>query len=367
MIYGRNSIDSSCFYIGYFSMDSQIKKPIRTSPYSTFSGVAAEDLDSNSIILKIICPELLPNTSFGTVGAGITEGSISLQDRDGNPIETPITTSNHLVATWEGNSNSRYPPRVRKGEPVEVFKIGNQDKFYWRTTGRGREFRTTDRVYLEVAAIDPTKPGATKDDTNTYSAFLDSENQRVGIKTSKANKEAIAFSMEADLKAGTFHISDDSEDPGNRVFLDTGAVSGVPAFHVNLISGTTFKMEGDNIFVKVPGKYVIDVGDRFVINSPIIVFNLEKVGDFIINTANVAINTSKDFIITAANVVGINSISTKISGMLIAASLRTATAIKASAGSNYEPITISRPQESSVEGGSNNADTDLSGLSYRTQ
>lgn len=347
-------------------MDNQVKKAIRTTPYSTFNGVAAEDLTADSIILKIICPELLPNASFGTVGAGITEGSINLQDRDGNPIATSITTSNHLVATWQGDSNTRYPPRVRKGEPVEVYRVGNQDKFYWRTTGRGREFRTTDRVYMEVAAVDPTKPGTAKDDTNTYSAYLDSENKRVGIKTSKANKEAVAFSMEADLKAGTFHISDDGEDPGNRVFLDTGAVSGVPAFHVNLISGTTIKMEGDNIFIKIPGKFEIDAGERVVINSPIIVFNLEKVGDFIINAAKVAINTSKDFIITAANVVGINSISTKISGVLIAASLRAATAIKAGAGSNYEPITISRPQESSVEGGSNNADTDLSGPSYQT-
>lgn len=347
-------------------METTVKKAISTNPYTVYSGVAAEDLAKDSIILQVICPELLPNTAFGTVGAGITKGTVNLKDRDGNAVSSQITSANHLVATWEGASNQRYAPLVRKGEPVEVYKTGNQDKYLWRIAGRGREFRTTDRLHFEVAATDPSKPGVAKDDTNTYSAYLDSENKKIGMKTSAANGEVTAFSMEADLAEGTFHLSDNSKDPGNRIFLDTGTKSGTPVFQVNLSSGITLKFEGDNAFMKIPGKFEIDVTERFVINSPIMVFNLEKTGSFIINAMNVAVNTAKDVVITAGGVFGLNTASSKISGLLIAAAVRSANVVKAPAGSNYTPVSIARPQEDPVKDASNTSDTDASGIPYKT-
>lgn len=342
------------------------KKPIRLNPYTVYQGIAAEDLSKDSLTLKVICPELLPQTASGTVAAGIVEGSVKLKDRDGNPITSTYTTSNHIVATWEGQSGLRYPPLVRQGEPVEVYKIGNQDKFYWRETGRGRDFRKTDRVYIEVGASDPSKPGVVKDDTNTYTAYLDSIDKKVGFKTSQANGEVTAFSIEADLTQGTFHLSDNSDDPKNRIFLDTGASSGQPAFHINLNSGATLRLEGDNLFIKIPGKMMIDVGDRIIFNSPLTIFNLNKVGMVIINAANTTINTAKDFIVTAGNVVGLSAVSTKIAGVLNAAAIKSSTIVKGVFGSNYQGVSIRRPEDTPPTLPNNNADTDTSGIPYRT-
>ena len=341
------------------------KRPIRSNPHSVYAGTAAEDLAPDSTVLKIICPELIPNAAFGTVGAGITTGTVSLKDRDGNPIASTHTTSNHVVATWEGSSNARYAPLIRKGEPVEVYRTANQDKFFWRTTGRGRDFRTTDRVHIEVAATDPTKPGVAKDDTNTYSVMIDSENKKVALKTSKANGEVCAFSAEFDLAQGTFHISDDGEDPGNRLFLDTGTKTGTPVFQINLSSGVTLKMEGDHAFIKIPGKLEIDVGERFIVKSPITVFNLDKSGTVIINALNVAVNSGKDIILLAGNIFGVSAVSSKIGGVLIASAARITTLVRGAFGSTYTPPTIDRPQESRLISSNNTADTDTSGTPYQ--
>jgi len=341
-----------------------VTNPTRTIPKMSYEGQAAEDIEPNSVVLKIICPELTPNVTQGSLGAGISNSTATLKNRDGGTINVPVVNTNHVVATWDGSSNMRYPPMVRKGEPVKVYKYANQDKYFWSTTGKGRDFRTTDRVVFEVAAIDPEKPRSEKDDTNTYSAYLDSHDQKVGFKTSQANGEVTALSMMGDLKEGTFHLSDNTPGVANRIFLDSGAKSGVPVIQLNLSSGAVIKMEGDNIYIKVPKKLFIDVGERFIINSPLTIFNISKVGTVIINASSVAVNAVKSFVVSAATI-GLNG-ATKVGGVFVAASARIANAVKGSAGSEYTPASVSRPIESPVTEGSNSPDTSMSGIDYKT-
>jgi hypothetical protein len=336
--------------------------PTRVTPRMEYEGYAAEDIEPQSTILKVICPELTPNAAVGNVGAGITTGTISLQNRDGTPINVNVTSSNHIVATWGGSSNQRTPPLIRKGEPVKLYKVANQDKFYWEPTGKGRDFRKTDRVQFEVAAIGADKTGGEKNDSNTYSAYLDSENQKVGFKTSQDNGEVAAFSMEADLKKGTFHLSDNKDGVKNRIYMDTGSSSGVPIIQLNLSSGATIKMEGDDVYIKVPKRLLIDAGDRIIVNSPLTIFNINQTGTVLINAANVTINSAKDFVSTAATI-GLNG-ATKIGGVLVAASARIATLVKGSAGSNYTGASVRRPEDTPVSTPSNSPDTSLSGPPY---
>lgn len=342
---------------------SQSWTTTRNIPKMVYEGFAAEDIEENSVILKVICPELTPHAVIGPIGAGITKDTTKLTDRDGTAINVPVTTSNHVVASWEGGSNTRYPPSVKKGEPVEVYKVANQDKYKWRSSGQGRDFRKTDRITFEVGAMPEDGKGGEKSDQNTYSACLDSINKKMTIKNSKANGEAVAFSCEFDLKSGTFTISDDSASPGNRIHLDCGVVSGTPVFQVNLVSGLTLKFEDQNAMITVPKKLLINAGERIVFNSPLTVFNLREVGVVIINAANVAINGAKDVIITGS-VFGVSAAASKFAGVLVAQAARILNIVKGSAGGNYTPATINRPEESPVVVGSNSPDTSMSGTPY---
>lgn len=339
-----------------------VNTPTRVNPEMSYEGFAAEDLEKDSVVLKVICPELSPQATQGTVGAGITTGTVKLKNRDGGVINTPIASSNHIVATWGGSSNMRYPPMIRKGEPVKLYTVANQDKFYWKATGKGREFRTTDRVHFEVGASPPDKPGQEKDDSNTYSAYLDSDAKKVGFKTSQANGEVAAFSMEANLEKGTFHLSDNNPNVKNRIFLDTGSVSGVPVIQLNLSSGATIKMQGEDVFIKVPKKLLIDVGDRFVINSPLTIFNLSKTGTVIINAVDVTINAAKS-LVTAAASIGLNG-ATKVGGVLKASQAKVSNLVKGAVSGEYSGASVSRPEEGPVTNSSNSPDTDMTGPNY---
>lgn len=328
------------------------------NPRTSYLGHAAEDLKNDSNILEIVCPALSPAALSGTISAGITENNITLKDRDGNVIKSQYTTSNHIVATWEGSSNSRVPPLVRKGEPVEVYKIADQDKFYWKTTGRGRDFRTVDRVIVEVGATDPTKPGQAKDDSNTWSAYLDSERKVFGVRTSAVNGEATSMRIHGDMDAGTLLITDSSESPGNRIFLDTGTKSGTPSFHVNLSTGITLKMQGKDLLLKVPGKMLLSSDERIVLDSPLTVFNVEKKGNVIINAAALVLNATGDAIVKAGGVFGITAATSKVTGMFTAAVAKLGSLGKGPVTGEYSGVEISDPVNGDVSIPTNSSDTD---------
>ena len=342
---------------------SQSQYTTRRSTKKVYEGIAAEDLAPDSTVLKVICPELTPGAVQGAIGAGITNGVTKITDRDGTPISVGYTSSNHIVATWEGGSNMRSPPQIRKGETVTVYQLADQDRYLWKAGGLGRDFRKTDRVTFEVAAMPDSSVGGEKNDTNTYSATLDSINQKMFIKSSKANGEAVAFNCEFDLKAGTMTISDDSESPGNRIHLDSGVVSGSPLFQVNLSTGLTLKFENENAMITVPKKLLINAGERIVLNSPMTVFNLSQAGAVIINAANIALNGAKDVIITGS-VFGVSAASSKFAGILIAQGARIANIVKGALGGSYSPTTVNRPQESPLVSSSNTPDTSMTGTPY---
>lgn len=344
---------------------SQSDTTTRSNTKLVMEGVAAEDIEVKSTILKVIVPELTPHATTGTVGAGLTSGVTKLKDRDGNSINTNTSMANHVVATWGGESGMREPPRVRAGEPVEVWKGATQDKYFWRSTGRGRDFRKTDRMVIEIGAMSADGKGGEKSDDNTYMAYLDSIDQKMGLKSSAANGEVSAFSVEFDMKLGTMVVSDKNDGTGNRIFMDTGAKSGTPILQMNLSSGATLKMEGDNAMISIPKKLLINAGERIVFNSPITIFNQSTAGSIIFNAANIAINGAKDIILTTS-VMGINAASTKIAGVLVAAAARIADLVKGSAGTNYKATTVSRPAESPDVPGSNSPDTSMTGPPYQS-
>lgn len=329
-----------------------------------YDGIAAEDLADGSNELKIIVSDITPHVLSGTLGAGITTNSTSIQDRDGSVLNTSVTTANHIVATWEGAPNRRYPGIVRKGEEVHVFRKSGQDRWQWREKGGGRDFRTTDRIVHEVSATDPTKPGVPNDDTNSYTIGMDSDKGIIFLKTSKANKEPVAWSIEVNTKTGVLHITDDAQSPGNRIVLDTGATSHAPVFQVNLSTGAALQIEGENAYLKVPKNIQIVSGERIVLDSPLLIFNKSAKGTVIINAATVAVTATAGFLVKSA-LVGLDAASTKLTGIIIAAGGRIANLVRGPVGGGYSMPTVSDPNSGPARGGSNSADTGMSGTPYQ--
>jgi len=334
-----------------------------TAPVSVYRGVAVEDLKPGSKILKISCPELLMGVTAGSVDAGIAKGAVSLRNRDNKPISAQITSANHIVAVWDGQSNQQTPPQIKRGEAVDVLKQRDTDKFTWSSAGLGRDVRRTDAHVIEVAARN-TKSTETKelDDTNSYGVRIDSENKIIMLKTSKDNGEVCAFNATFNTATGEFYLSDDSESPGNRIYLNVGANGGTPIFQVNLKSGTTLNFAGDNGSIVVKDKLEIKAGKRIVIDSPLFVLNVAKAGSVIINAANVAINASGSAVLAAA-ALGLNG-ATKVKGAFLAASAKISSLSKGAVTGGYDGVAVGDPIKGQPSTPGNSPDTDTSGSQY---
>lgn len=332
------------------------------SPYTVWDAVAADDVDPKSTILKVISPTFTPFSVSGTLDAGITKSTVELTDKDGNSVSANVSTANHIVATWGGKSGHAEPPLIAKGEPVELYRYNGQDKFYWRETGLGSAYRKTDRVSLRLAATDPTKPAQERTDDNSWRLYANTDSKIFGIETSKVNGEVCRMAIKGDMSKGTLYITDDSDNDGNKncLVFDTGAVSGTPSVHIGLTTGVTFRMEGKNLMIEVPETMIVKTGKSLIFNSPLTMFNTSTTGVFIVNALNASIKTAGSFVVTAGSVIGLNSIATKVAGVLVAGATRLASLARGGAGSSYTGVSSSDPVNGTVTNPTNSADTDTS-------
>ena len=363
---------------------SQTQHATKDTPYTVYPGTAAQDIELDSQILKVICPDLLPHTTQGDVAPGMATSTVSLNTPSGNKTTADVTIVNHFVATWDGDPYMRHPPMVRRGEPVELFRRSNQDKWYWRATGRGRNFRTTDRMYCEISATSTNSPNpntnpsqtadGVKNDDTTYSFYMDSVTKKIGFKTSSVNGEACRFSGEFDLASGMWSITDNPGDTagsdsgsgdGNRIFMDTGSKSGTPVFQVNNSKGTTIKFQGEDCYIKVPKRLFVDIGERAILNSPITFLNRDTVGYVFVKARSIVVETAKDITAKIGGVLGIDVSSTKITGDLIVGRIRAISFIKGVVGSLYKSSTCAPADTAGVTVVDNAADTNYSGAGNR--
>lgn len=362
---------------------SQPQVAAKQTPYTVYPATAAADIEEDSQVLMVICPDLLPHSTAGDVVGGSVTSSINIATPSGTKSQADATFVNYLTATWEGISGHRYPPMVRRGEPIEVYKLANQDKLYWRASGRGRNYRTTDRMYVEISATATNSPNPNtntsstpdgeKNDDTTYSFYMDSIAKKIGFKTSMVNGETNQFSGEFDLAAGTWSITDnssvtkadDGSSVGNRIYMDTGSVSGIPVFQVNIASGATLKFQKDDCYIKIPKKCFVDIGERLVYNSPLTYINNTAAGYIFVNAKNVVVSVAKDITATIGGVLGISAPNTKLSGNFIAANIRAVSFITGVVGAIYKSSICSNPSFDNVTEASNVADTNFTGSGNR--
>lgn len=341
----------------------------RGNSYTVYDAVAAKDIVRDSMVLYVICPELMPHATLGDLAPGKQDTTVTVTGRAGTPVNTKVTTANYLEATWDGADFTRYPPMIRAGEPVEVFYRKDQDKLSWRSTPHGRMNRTTDRLCLEISAS-PDNKGASKTDNATYSLEMNSIDQTFNFRSSVANGEACGFRVGMDMKKGTWFSTDNQDENenenSNRVFMDTGAKSGTPVYQVNLKSGISARMVGKDFYLKVPGKAFVDIADRLVVNTPLFVFNPTVAGNVIANVANIGLTAAKDVVFNIGGVFGVNTTSAKFSGMVVTQTIRSTMFLYGAVSTLFKPMSIKNVNLGDPQPGGNSADTDASGPGDKT-
>lgn len=200
-----------------------------------YRGYAVCDKENNSTSLKVYCSDLLP---FQTGSLDATTASANVVD---NGYQGEVKEANYLVCEYRDDSNghSMFPPDIRKGEPVRVYKLSDSEVYYWapcgtRTTGNRKT--ETHRIGISATLDNDTTPN----DDNSY--FLEFDTRRshsVTLSTSKADGEAFRYLFKIDADKNTVYLGD---DVGNCIIMDSAAQS------VTIISksGATIQVSGND-------------------------------------------------------------------------------------------------------------------------
>ena len=212
-------------------------------------GHAIEDRSKNSRMLKVFLSEINP-LADGELGFEGTEVDSEGTDLNNAKTNATLRSENSIDCDWVPLSSNRpTPPDVVKGEPVLVYRYGDDNKYYWKETGLREELRKLETAVFRFAA---NPEGANNDPNNYYFFEISTDRKLVTFQTSKANGEPFAVTVQFDMDKGTFHLSDDT---GNQMEADFAKKH----FAIENADGSVIDLTEDHIFSKNKTGSIVDI------------------------------------------------------------------------------------------------------------
>ena len=180
-------------------------------------GIAAENKALSSNLLSVIPIEAIPLID-GDLLDSITSIETSGVDATGAEYTVKVKTSPALKTTWlPMGSNRITAPDVRRGERLLIWQYADTDKYYWSPMGLDDDLRRLETLIYAWSA--------TKDDNeeldvtkNMYTLEISTHAKHLTLRTTKANDEPYAYTIQLNTKEGVFFISDDD---GNVIELNS--------------------------------------------------------------------------------------------------------------------------------------------------
>lgn len=190
------------------------------SELKTYSiGIAAENKPLDTRQLNITPIEALPALD-GEITFSPQELLVSGTDSFGNRYEVRTTLDNTVTAEWlPMGSNRLTPPDIRRGEFVEVLRLGDSDRFFWRPMGLRDDLRRLETVIYAFNANPNETEGNGIDIQNCYFLEISTHRKLVTFGTSKANGEPFQYTFQINTDEGLVTLTDDI---GNYIELDSG-------------------------------------------------------------------------------------------------------------------------------------------------
>ena len=254
--------------------------------WTLFLGTVVEDKKPFERVIKVHLQELLPFMA-GEVTPIDSKGAVTSSDGYSGQVET---TNNVEAKYFDGFTNRRYPPDIRKNEQVLIFNYSDSDTYYWISSGRDDNLRKKERLNLSVADT-PNVVDELNDD-NTYYIELDTlHEKRIKISTSNSDGETYRYLLMFDAKANTVTLCDDNN---NEILIE----SNTPRVRLRNHDGTLLDLAQKNMTLIVPEDFLLKVGRQAVLDVPVLsLVNSRGDGCTEWNVQDVAINASKSMTI----------------------------------------------------------------------
>jgi hypothetical protein len=260
--------------------------------FNFYLGIVLEDKSPNAEDILVHIAELTP---FIDGKVETQSNFVKVGDESSNSYSN-VEISNGISATYFSFiTNRAYAPDVKKNEQVLVFRYGDAHKYYWVPLGRDDHLRRTERYTIRVSDNLTVPQGLS--DNNCYTLELDTKYKgHILLKTAKTTEEAFQYQIRIDTINSTIQICDDND---NQIFLD----SNVPRIKINNTNGSYVDVVKDNVNVVAPQDIILKADRQILIDTPnITVANQAGDGSCVMNSKNMAINSSGSMVIKAPSI-----------------------------------------------------------------
>lgn len=212
-------------------------------------GVAANNktLDPENIRLLEVTPVEQLSMLDGELISMPFDSEVTGERADGSEYSTKVILNTALTCTWlPFGSNRKYPPDVRRGERVLIYRYGDTDQYYWKETGWDDHLRRLETVHFRISAT-PEQDADMEDVNNYYHMGISSHDKIIHIETSRSNGEVAKYVIQLNLEDGIFAITDDH---GNFCQLESEA----KIWSVQNGDGTLWQLKKKEIYGYAPDK-----------------------------------------------------------------------------------------------------------------
>lgn len=184
-------------------------------PYSI--GSAAANIQVGQTTLEVFPSEKLPYTD-GEVTDAVSTYTTTGVDSKGSHYSNSVKSSNAITAKWLSRDPwLKFPGLVRRGELVQIWRLGDTDQYYWELLGTTNHLRRRDILLLVISnTIDESVTELTPE--NSYFFEFNTVDKHITLSTNDNDGEACRYVVQLNTKDGNFSISD---SVGNAILLDS--------------------------------------------------------------------------------------------------------------------------------------------------
>lgn len=183
-------------------------REVKSSLFLFSVGYVTKNKSYDSRVIQALPVESASGTD-GEVTHNPVQDILKGIDAQGNAYEVKATATRDLECEWYPFDDNRVtPPDVRRGELVEIYRLGNSPKYFWRCMNMRNGLRTLEHVVNAYGAT--PKPGGSGISMGScYTTVVSPLNGYINLQTTKANGEPYAYTVQINTKEGFVGVQDD--------------------------------------------------------------------------------------------------------------------------------------------------------------
>lgn len=238
-------------------------------------GVVAAAKATNSREIQVTLREMSPYMS-GQVEVDPKQLEYQGETANGDQIQDKIVNDATVSAIWLPHGSNRVSaPDVQKGERVEVWRVGDEDKYYWTEMGLDDNLRRLETIVLAISGSPATTENKDIGDGDWYFVEWSSHKKHLMMSNSKANGEVVQYVAKFDFGEGKFSIADDRDntvmlDSINALFLmvntDKSLIK-IDKKNIEMIAQDTIKMTAKKKIEMICEEWLVNANNSITFNT----------------------------------------------------------------------------------------------------